>query len=243
MATWITHLRITENLLGLIPGLVEEEFAVGSIAPDSGIPDEKWEKFTPPSEVTHFKISIGTLYRLADLEFYRKYLEPFRSRKKHPDQYSFLLGYFFHLVTDNLWSDIIGQPTYQRYKTQFDADRSFIWEVKKDWYGLDFEYVRDHPDSLYWRTFLHCKYPINYLDFLLPEGVRQVIKHIQTYYQQRDEHALERINHPRSYLTMPEVDGFVETATSRLNGIYHYLQTDHRNTGRYDSAIEIIMPN
>ena len=165
MATWITHLRIAENMLGLIPGLVEEEFAVGNIAPDSGIPDEKWEKFTPPNEVTHFKISTGTLYHLADLEFYRKHLERFISQNKQPGQYSFLLGYFFHLVTDNLWNEIISQPTYKRYKNQFDADRSFIWEVKKDWYGLDFEYVRDHPDSLYWRTFLHCKYPINYSTF------------------------------------------------------------------------------
>jgi hypothetical protein len=242
MATWITHLRIAENMLELIPGLVEDEFAIGNIAPDSGIPDEKWEKFTPPSEVTHFKIATDTPYQLADLEFYRKYLKRFLSRKKHPDQYSFLLGYFFHLVTDNLWSEIIGEPTIKRYKIQFDANRSFIWEVKMDWYGLDFEYVRDHPDSLYWRTFLHCEYPINYLDFLLPEGVRQVIKHIQTYYRQRDEHALEHLNHPRIYLTMPEVDAFVETATSRLHRINHYLQTTPMDTGRYYSALDIILP-
>jgi hypothetical protein len=90
MATWITHLRIAENLIGLIPGLVEEEFAIGNIAPDSGIPDEKWEKFTPPSEVTHFKISTRTPYQLADLEFYRKHLKRFPSQKKRPDRYSFL---------------------------------------------------------------------------------------------------------------------------------------------------------
>jgi hypothetical protein len=239
MATWITHLRVAENLLGLIPDLAEEEFAVGNIAPDSGIPDEKWEKFTPPSEVTHFKVSKETLYPLADLEFYRRYMERFHSPDSRPDQYSFLLGYFFHLVTDNSWDEIISQPTYKRFKTRFDADRTFIWEVKKDWYGLDFEHVRDHPDSLYWRIFLHCSYPINYLDFLLPEGVRQVIKHIQTYYRQRDEHALERLNHPRIYLTMPEVDAFVETITSRLYEIYQKLQTVDVNTSRYYSSLEI----
>jgi hypothetical protein len=47
MATWIIHLRIAENLIGLVPGLVEQEFVIGNIAPDSGIQDEKWEKYTP----------------------------------------------------------------------------------------------------------------------------------------------------------------------------------------------------
>jgi len=35
MATWITHLRIAENLLDLLPTLDPERFAVGNIAPDS----------------------------------------------------------------------------------------------------------------------------------------------------------------------------------------------------------------
>jgi hypothetical protein len=65
MATWIAHLRIAENLLGLFPGLDQAGFAVGSIAPDSGLPDEKWEKFTPPLEVTRL-ISSGA-WRCAEM--------------------------------------------------------------------------------------------------------------------------------------------------------------------------------
>ncbi len=53
MATWIVHLRIAENLLACIPALDAAQFAIGNVAPDSGIPDEKWEKFDPPPEVTH----------------------------------------------------------------------------------------------------------------------------------------------------------------------------------------------
>jgi hypothetical protein len=239
VATWITHLRIAENLIAGIPSLVAEDFAVGNIAPDSGIPDEKWEKFTPPSEVTHFQAPPGARYQLADLEFYRENLASKFAGKEDPKRFSFLLGYFCHLVTDNLWSEIIGQPTYLRFKIQFDADRNFIWEVKKDWYGLDFEYVRDHPDSLYWRVFLNCGYPINYLDFLLSEGVRQRIDYIKTYYRRTDEHALERLNHIRIYLTMPEMDAFVETATTRLYNIYQKLQDNQNNSDTHYSALEI----
>lgn len=245
MATWITHLRIAENLLMLIPDLDAENFAVGNIAPDSGIPDEKWEKFTPPSSVTHFNAPPEAPYRQADLKFYRQHLAGFFKHNNKPStiadtqHYSFLLGYFCHLVCDNLWRMLIGLQTYQRFKEQFDADRNFIWEVKKDWYGLDFEYVRDHPNSLYWQVFLNCSYPINYLDILLVEGVRQRIEYIKTYYRRIDDHALERINHPRIYLTMPEVDRFVEQASERLHNIYYHLQTPADIPETYWSTLEL----
>jgi len=45
MASWIVHLRIAELLLGMIDGLDAPYFAIGNIAPDSGIPDENWENF------------------------------------------------------------------------------------------------------------------------------------------------------------------------------------------------------
>jgi hypothetical protein len=47
------HLRLAENLLEMIDGLDGRSFAIGNIAPDSGIPDEKWESFEPPKEVSH----------------------------------------------------------------------------------------------------------------------------------------------------------------------------------------------
>jgi hypothetical protein len=100
--------------------------------------------------------------------------------------------------------------------------------------------VRDHPNSLYWRVFLHCSYPINYLDFLLPDGVRWEINHIQTYYRQRDEHALERLTRQRIYLTISEMDSFVNTATSFLRETITELQGNRITFDRLYSALEII---
>ena len=224
MATWIAHLRIAETLLEWMPELDPQGFAVGSVAPDSGIPDEKWEKFTPPTEVTHFKSPEGSANSAADLVFYRRYLagKPFPGDDRKRS--SFLFGYFCHLVTDNLWSALIYKPTRSRYQTQFETIPGFIWEVKKDWYGLDFEHVRSHPESLYWRVFLTCDYLENYLDFLLPEGVRSSLAHIQEYYQRRDAHAEERVNHQRLYLTMPEMDRFVTTAAHTIESAWQRLQ-------------------
>jgi len=47
---------LAENLLGLIEGLDPAYFAIGNVAPDSGVPDENWENFDPPPEITHFRV-------------------------------------------------------------------------------------------------------------------------------------------------------------------------------------------
>ncbi|TLN08164.1 hypothetical protein FDZ74_12365, partial [bacterium] len=98
MATWITHLRIAERLLAELPAggtpLDEVAFALGNIAPDSGVPDEKWEHFDPPPQVTHFQIHDHPDLRSADLRFYRDYLLPLRAARPDTALFSIRLGYF-----------------------------------------------------------------------------------------------------------------------------------------------------
>ena len=217
MATWIVHLRIAENLLRQFPELSPSGFAVGNIAPDSGIPDEKWGTFNPPTEVTHLQPKDDKFANCRDLVFFRTYLEHTTWRLPEIDRTSFLWGYFCHLVTDNLWRMRIAEPAMKKHADQFAADPEFIWEVKKDWYGLDFEYVRTHPESIYWEVFLTCDYPVNYLDFLLPEGVKQRIDCIKEFYQKSDPEIEEMVSKQREYLTGPEMDAFVDDATRMLS--------------------------
>jgi hypothetical protein len=134
-----------------------------------------------------------------------------------------LLGYFFHLVTDNLWSLWIGKPTMERFKDQFEADPGFIWEVKKDWYGLDFAYVRANPDSLFWTIFLQSEYRENYLEFLPEAGVRHQIRYIQDYYQRNDEKVEQIVVRPRQYLTEAEMDIFIERACATVEAGYQWV--------------------
>ena len=239
MASWIIHLRIAENLLGLFPDLDPAHFAVGNIAPDSGIPDENWENFTPPPEVTHFSDSTGVHRKLADLDFYRRFLLPVRGI---PDEVliSFRMGYFCHLITDNLWVREIVIPTTQRYSDEFAADKDFIWEVKKDWYGLDFIYVRDHPDSLFWRVFLTARPELGGLDFLLLEGVQQNVAHIQQYYQRTDEEVQALYNRPYIYLSAAQADGFVEASTRQISRIYKQLWIDGMPADGLVSALDLM---
>lgn len=245
MASWIVHLRIAENLLTKIEGLDIPLFAIGNIAPDSGIPDEKWEHFDPPTKVTHFEISDFTadpeVFRTSDLAYYRQYLLPLRGEADLDAQrVSFLLGYFFHLLTDNLWVRGIARPTRARFATQFAADKDFIWEVKEDWYGLDHNYVRDHPQSLFWRTFMQADYNRTDLDFLPAVAVQERIRYIKAYYSQPDERMARMIARPFIYLSQAEMDAFVEDATRLILAAYQRFWLGGASPDGHVSALEFI---
>jgi hypothetical protein len=238
MASWIIHLRIAEILMGCIPHLDAEKFALGSIAPDSGRPDEKWETFTPSTRLTHFQNEKRDHRSCADLEFYRRYLLPMRG-KEDAGTVSFRIGYFFHLIADNLWSREIGVPTKQRFSAEFAADKDFIWEVKKDWYGLDFIFVRDHPDCLFWRVFRNARPNTGGLEFLVPESLAWSVNHIQQYYQRTDQDIQALYNRPYIYLSHVKADLFVDESTRRISRIFKHLWMDGAGADEKETALDL----
>ncbi|GAP16051.1 zinc dependent phospholipase C [Longilinea arvoryzae] len=240
MATWIVHLRIAENLLEQAPGLDESAFALGNIAPDSGIPDEKWEHFDPPPKVTHFQISDHPHYRSEDLRFYREHLLPLRGSEPDAALFSIRLGYFFHLVTDNLWYQQVGRPAVQRWRADFASDAAFWDEIKGDWYGLDHAYVRAHPGSLFWRVFVHCRYERDDLPFLPPEAVHRQLAYIQDWYRSDDAGIRAMLARPFEYLNQGQVDAFIEGASRKLAEIYRSLWVESAAVDGKISALEML---
>ncbi len=218
MATWVVHLRIAENLLKEMPWLDPAQFAIGSIAPDSGIPDEKWERFTPPAEITHFSRPGNSVWDFADLDFYRGYVLPLRfAGKSTPIRtISFRLGYFIHLVTDNLWYERVVLPIRAQFASDFERRPGFIWEVKQDWYGLDFRYLRSHLESLFWEVFLSSEVVSPELDFLPDEALRQRVDYIRRYYQSSDDETGLKPQGPFRYLAPSKMDAFVRETSQRL---------------------------
>jgi hypothetical protein len=238
MASWIIHLRIADKLLECIPGLDPEKFALGSVGPDSGKPDAKWENFTPSTHVTHFEDENSQRHDCADLEFFRSYLLPMRDTPD-PQTFSFRLGYFFHLLTDNLWGEKIVRPTREHWAAEFAADRDFIWEVKKDWYGLDFIYLRDHPDCLFWATFLTARPDRAGLEFLVPDSLAWSVNHIQQYYQETGEEIQKAFLRPYIYLSPTEADQFVDESAGRLLRIYQHLWINGESTNNEPTALKL----
>jgi hypothetical protein len=239
-------LRIAENLLERILDLDPGRFAIGNIAPDSGIPDKNWENFNPSPDVTHFKRSKSVHKDIADLDFYRDYLAEIQ-----PDEtprFSFRLGYFFHLITDNLWTIQVGKPTQERFPEQFAADDKFIWDVKKDWYGLDHIYVRDHPACLYWRVFLDADLfdgaqggsASTDLAFLPPEAITRHLSFVKKYYQTDTDDIREMMTREKEYLSKEEMDRFVEDAAEQIFHIYQILWPKPPALDGIISSLELI---
>jgi hypothetical protein len=243
MCTWIGHLRIAERLLERLPGLDAAQFAIGNVAPDSGIPvDEERTRFEPPVEVTHFQPPNVTPRDHHDLNFFRRYLNGL-DPASDPLRYSFRLGYFFHLVTDNLWSQRVGQPTKKKFPEQFAADANFIWTVKDNWYGLDFLHVRANPASIFWRVFLDAEPLAADLNFLPGPALSQQLAYIKDYYRRTDPEIQSMIAAPYIYFTAPEMEHFIEETANDLLTIHTLLWQDRVDTASLHSAVQLLTPN
>lgn len=239
MATWIAHLRVAQNLFKKIDGLNLEYFLIGNLGPDLNLQDEDdWETFRPPGDVTHFRTHNEDKFWCSDLDFYRKYLSDLKPNGD-PERFSFLLGYFFHLITDNLWHIGVGAPTQARYTERFDADPDFIWEVKRDWYGLDFIYLRNHQDASFWQPFIDSEYNQDYLDFFPPDAIQKKLGYIKSFYQQRDEKIVDLIDRDFVYLSQDNMDQFIEAAGARIYWIYQQLWISDTHIADFNSSLQL----
>jgi hypothetical protein len=238
MATWISHLRIAAGLLNEIPGLDEVAFAFGNLAADSGKPNEDWTEFDPPKTVTHF-IDPGQGERFVrDLVFFNKYLKDLD--KSDLPCYSFILGYFFHLVSDSLWSHWIGVATKRDNPTLLSEDRSNFWAlVKEDWYSLDQRYNQAHPEGLFWRAILPNPNPPLYLPFLSKDGLEHSLDHIRQFYSQPEPEWLE--DRPYPFLNESTLSRYVDKSIAMLLEIFanFYKVADLKHT---HSALAVIAP-
>lgn len=190
MGTWIAHLRIAEKLLLELPYLDETTFTFGSLAPDSGMPNEDWSQFDPPKAVTHFQNPGESDDKIRDMEFYRAYSQGVPA---HDVCYSYLLGYYVHLLADKLWVRLINPTYYQVYAKELaEQGVDYFWTLKKDWYDLDHRYVRDHRSSLFWRVYLNAPLPSISLPFMKMQALQHQTQHIRTFYSTPPERALDR---------------------------------------------------
>lgn len=211
MASWMVHLRIADKLLDLLPGLSPVEFIVGNIAPDSGVPNADWSSFTPNTTVSHFK----TPEKKAGPEvFAAKYFTPAQRKGCTERQYSFYLGYLTHLMTDVLWSDRIAVPTLKKFAKEDAPDREdFIWQIKEDWYDLDYKYLRDHPGFRAFRVYLGA---VGFRNEFMEEFSEDAFDNRRQYITDFYLQGKDGLDREYPYLTEAEMDAFVETAVEEI---------------------------
>ncbi|MEM9953217.1 MAG: hypothetical protein AAF846_16550 [Chloroflexota bacterium] len=210
MATWIAHLRLAQNLLDAGFDLEITPFTIGNIAPDCGIPDDDGS-FIPPSSVTHF----GQEGEKAGPHiFYDKHME---DKHFNREKYSFMVGYYAHLLADVAWSEDVYRPkkVTPLWAEGLKDNPKFIWTIKNDWYGHDFVYLYNHPDSLFYTAFAPVEIVPDYLEFV-PEGnLTKAVHRIKNYYDNQDitDFALA---HDYPYLSRDEMETYIQNTTERL---------------------------
>lgn len=222
MGTWISHLRIAENLLPYFPELDEVTFVFGNLSPDSGIPNEDWTKFDPPKEVTHFLRKGQEEDEIHDLVYYRQHLasvDPAKDRKR----YSFRLGYFFHLICDILWAKRVFAATKAQFQPLFEKDKKeAVSLIKGDWYGLDQLYVRAHPEHIFWRVIMARPFPPSHLPFVKDEALHHQYDYIRKFYSEQEDKWFLSI--PYHYLNEETMSRIVDDSIYAILIVYRKLQ-------------------
>ena len=196
MATWITHLMVADSVLQKLPWLDCRGFCVGNIAPDCNIENEDWTAFTPSREVTHWMSGAKKVGSDAERfleEYVLKRIDKIMSR----EEFSFLLGYYSHLVADAEYQRMTRDPErVSEVWKRIDADPEISaraqgmersWDTvkilvsKKDRfrevYSIEGEYLRENPATGYITEILTLKEFPDYIDYL-PHGaiVRKIPK-------------------------------------------------------------------
>ena len=208
MATWMIHLRIADKLLDAIPDLSPIEFIMGNMAPDSGIPNEDWSAFSPSTALSHYRQDKGTGKKVIDIHRYvEEFFTPELQKSYNEQQYSFYLGYYTHLLTDMLWSDLVAWPLRQKYPNA-------TWdEIKGDWYDQDFRYIQTHPGFRAFRAYLGSVGFVNrYMDFFPTDAFDNRREYITSFYLQKKEN----LNREYRYLTEESANQFVDDAIGHI---------------------------
>ncbi|SDI75792.1 Zinc dependent phospholipase C [Pseudobutyrivibrio sp. 49] len=210
MASWMVHLRIADELLNRIDDLDETAFVLGNIAPDSGVPNEDWSVFTPPTNVTHFKTKPEERTFIDIDKFITEYFSSEAINGYTQKEYSFFLGYYTHLLTDIEWSKMVREEgvTEENAAKEGMSYQDFIWKNKEDWYDLDFRYLADNPEFRAFRIYEEADNITNvFMDIFAEDAFENRREYICGYYRSDDHGDLYR---DYKYLSKERYDSFVD---------------------------------
>ena len=212
MASWMIHLRIADLILDQINDLSAEEFIMGNIAPDSGVPSEDWSAFTPSTAVSHFRQDDGSGKKKIDVTAYidQYFSHELRTTYDHKS-YSFFLGYLTHLLTDCLWSDRIAHPLLAQHLAV--GNRQMIAKIKEDWYDLDYLYLRNNPDFRGFKIYKSIEsFPNTYMDIFSRDAFDNRRAYIVGFYEETNNN----LDREYPFLTQDEANRFVDDAGAEI---------------------------
>lgn len=211
LATWLTHLRIAGKVKERIPEIDLSYLMMGSIAPDSGEPDETDRNYDPPKEITHFAVRKEEDKCKIDLDaFYEKYLAPSKIFTRSDNTRSFLWGYYFHLITDCLWVEKYLFPNKKIYDAKNHEDKDFISIMREEIYALDFLYLQEKGTGII-ESFKDIKPDLIFFNEFKPSYIYECQQKIVEYYE-KDQYTLDR---DYEFYNLDRIEEFINEATQK----------------------------
>lgn len=216
MASWIVHLRLAQALNQELKhlNLDKTAFYLGNIAIDSGKVNEDLS-IVPPVTISHWTPS-GKRNECR----YDDFFHTFCLKKNNLFEFSFYLGCVAHLITDNYWVDDVLAPVKTKYAEDFKTNDRFILKVKKDWYDLDFLYLKNHPEfePLKILNEIHDFKNI-YLPWFDEDAIQIKIDELTAFYQAIPND----LNREYPFLNENDMNDFVSCAQHKILNEIHQL--------------------
>jgi hypothetical protein len=218
VSTWLTHLRIAEKLKEKIHDVDLLYLMIGSIAPDSGVPNESDRIYTPTNEITHCIIQTGENESDMDItSFFNKYMLPEKIFLKSDKTRSFFWGYYFHLLTDKIWMDEYFKPFSKKYEEELENPKvDFIEYIGQEMDALDFVYLKSNGYEVLER-FKGAETDLGFFIEFDPKCIYNCKKRIEKHYS-GEAFLLKR---EFRYLNMNVMDEFVDKMVSQCMSILY----------------------
>lgn len=224
MASWMIHLRVAQQLYQQLNIEAINEFILGNIAPDSGIPAEDGTGYVPEKSISHFYALGGDGSKDIQTElFVRRYFTLEHRSTYTEEANSFFLGYLTHLLTDKIWGREIVLPAKKKQIELYRSSRELFWQtIKRDWYDLDFMYLKSHPSFEAFQIYRRSKNIKNtYMDFFSETAFEERRQFILDFYAE----GVANIEEHSTYLSKEELDMFV---TSTVNEIIIQISVEKK---------------
>lgn len=215
MASWMIHLRVAQEIYRQLGLKHINEFIMGNIAPDSGIPTADKTGYLPDAEVSHFRtIDQNGIKDVHEGRFADQFFNETLRKSYDGGTYAFYFGYLTHLLTDKLWASEIVYSAKEQFSELFDNDRDAFWrQIKRDWYDMDFLYLKSNPDFEAFQIYESMEaFPNRYLDFFEEDAFERRRQFITAFY--RD--GVSGVKDRETYLSIEELDAFVASATEKI---------------------------
>ncbi len=219
MASWMIHLRVAQAMLDKRNDLSAVPFIMGNLAPDSGVPAPDGYSFVPDKHISHFSYTDerGKMH-IHPEQFADTYLS---TPCADAEAYSFYLGYYAHLVTDRFWIEDIYQLGIRAFPELHRGDkRVFAATIKRDWYDMDYQFLKAHPDFPSWVMYRDTlSFKNSYVDFFAEDAFETRKAFILDFYRRGVAEYAER----KTHLSAEVLEAFVEATAERV------LVADHRS--------------